>query len=144
MAYRYTKDPRFLKQAQKIAHYILANKNLPEDDIPYWDYNAPNIPHAPRDASSAAIMCSALIKLSGYVDQQDSARYIKAAATILNSLSRPPYRAKKVGANHGFILRQSVDNKPANVEVSVPEVYTDYYYIQANLCYLTRIIHEKK
>jgi rhamnogalacturonyl hydrolase YesR len=135
MAYHYTKDQRFLKLAQKIAHYILTNKNLPKDDVPYWDYNAPNIPNAPRDASAAAIMSSAFIKLSHYVDSQDSTTYIRAAGKILNSLSKPPYRAKKVGANHGFILRQSVGNKPGHSEVSVPLVYTDYYYIQANLRY---------
>lgn len=136
MAYHYTKDPQFLKQAKKIAHYILTNKNLPDDDVPYWDYNAPNIPNALRDASAAAIMSSAFIELSHYVNSQDSIRYIKAAGTTLKSLSKSPYRAKKVGNNHGFILREGVDNKPANFEVSVPLNFSDYYYIQANLRYL--------
>jgi rhamnogalacturonyl hydrolase YesR len=139
MAYRYTKDRRFLQQAKKIAHYILTNKNLPKDGVPYWDYNASNIPDAPRDASAAAIMSSAFIKLSQFSDPQDSALYIKVATTILNSLSKPSYRAKKVGANHGFILRKSVGDKPAHKDVSVPEIYADYYYVQANLRYLNLI-----
>jgi rhamnogalacturonyl hydrolase YesR len=143
MAYRFTKDQKFLQQAKKIAHYILTNKNLPDDDVPYWDYNAPDIPNAPRDVSAAAIMSSGFIKLSHYVDPKDSATYIYAAGTILNSLSNSPYRAQKVGDNHGFILRKSVGSKPANVEVSVPLVYSDYYYIQANLRYL-RLMKEKK
>lgn len=135
MAYHYTNDPKFLKQAQKIAHYILTNKNLPKDDIPFWDYNAPNIPNALRDASAAAIMSSGFIKLSYYVNPQDSVRYIKAARTILHNLSHWPYHAKKIGSNHGFILRESVGSKPNHSEVSVPINYADYYYIQANLRY---------
>lgn len=136
MAYRYTQDKRFLQQAQKIAHFILTNKHLPEDYVPYWDYNSPKIPNALRDVSAAAIMGSAFIKLSHFVNPQDSTRYIKAAGKILNSLSKYPYRAKKVGSNHGFILREGVDNKPAHFEVSVPLNFSDYFYIQANLRYL--------
>lgn len=144
MVYRYTKDPRFLRQAQKIAHYILTNKHLPDDDIPYWDYDAPNIPDASRDASAAAIMSSAFIKLSHYVNKKDSARYIKATETILKSLSNPPYRVQEVGDNHGFILRKSISGrKTANSGVSQSWVYTDYYYIQANLRYL-RLIKSKQ
>lgn len=139
MAYRYTHDKRFLRQAQEVAHFILNSKHLPDNGIPYWDYDAPDIPNAPRDASAAAIMSSAFIELSHYVEPQDSARYIKMAATILHSLSQSPYRAKKVGGNHGFILRKSVGSMPHHTEVSAPLVYTDYYYIQANLRYLNLI-----
>ncbi len=136
MAYRYTKDKRFLETAQKVAHFILTNKNLPKDGVPYWDYNAPNIPDAPRDASAGAIMSSALIELSGYVPSAEAKQYLQMAKKIIHSLSSPKYRAPKVGSNAGFILKKSVGSKPANSEVSVPLVYADYYYIEANLRYL--------
>jgi len=136
MAYRYTKDQRFLKQAQKIAHFILTNPHLPDDYIPYWDYNDPAIPDAPRDASAAAIMSSAFLELSTYVGEQDKLTFQKASAKILNNLSSPTYRAKKVGANNGFILNKSVGSKPEHSEVSVPLVYADYYYVEANTRYL--------
>ena len=48
--YRYTKDKKYLDQAQKVYNFIFTNKNLPEDLVPYWDYDAPNIPNEPRDA----------------------------------------------------------------------------------------------
>lgn len=57
--YRFTKDPKYLDFANKIANFILTNPNLPKDKIPYWDFNAPDIPNAPRDASAAALMASA-------------------------------------------------------------------------------------
>lgn len=136
MAYRYTKDARFLNTAKKVAHYILTNKNLPSDYVPYWDYNAPNIPKAPRDASAAAAMSCAFIKLSGYVSNPLKREYIDAARKMLHSLSSSSFRASRVGSNDGFILKRSVGNMPAGSEITVPEVYADYYYIEANLRYL--------
>ena len=34
--YRYTKDKKYLDQAQKVYNFIFTNKNLPEDLVPYW------------------------------------------------------------------------------------------------------------
>ncbi|MEZ0129735.1 glycoside hydrolase family 88 protein, partial [Flavobacterium sp. LBUM151] len=59
MTYRETKDPKFLDFAHKLARVYL-DKLTTEDLIPYWDFNAPNIPNEPRDASAAAIVSSAL------------------------------------------------------------------------------------
>ena len=36
---------------------------LPEDKIPYWDFDAPGIPNELRDASAGALMASAFIEL---------------------------------------------------------------------------------
>jgi hypothetical protein len=68
--YRETHDKKYLDQANHIAGFLLNNPNLPADKIPYWDYDAPGIPNALRDASAAAIMASALIELSGYVSKR--------------------------------------------------------------------------
>ena len=35
--------------------------------MPYWDFTDPAIPHAPRDASAAAVVASALLELSTYL-----------------------------------------------------------------------------
>ncbi len=50
LCYRYTKDVSYLKLAEKIAGFILNHPNMPEDLVPYWDFNTPNIPNEPRDA----------------------------------------------------------------------------------------------
>lgn len=68
MMYRETKDSRYLEQAKNVAHFLMDHPRLPEDKIPYWDFDAPDIPNALRDASAAAIMASALIELSQYTD----------------------------------------------------------------------------
>lgn len=129
MCYRETRDKKYLELAEKIAGYILNNPNLPEDLIPYWDFNAPNIPDEPRDVSAAAITASALYELSGY--SKNGMEYRKKAGTILKNLT-DKYRAP-VGTSHGFILLHSTGSKPSGSEVDLPLNYADYYYLEGLL-----------
>lgn len=130
MCYRYTRDPRYLQQAEAIARFIFTHPNLPKDLIPYWDYDVPNIEREPRDASAAAITASALYELSTYVSSKEAKRYKKLADRIIRSLSSPAYRATS-GTNGYFILMHSTGNKPGPNEVDVPLVYADYYFLEA-------------
>lgn len=128
--YRETGDKRYLDQAVKIADYLLHHPHLPADKIPYWDFNAPNIPSALRDASAAAIMASALLELAGYVNEDRKQEYRSVATTILKQLSSETYKAKP-GTNGGFLLKHGVGHLPAKSEVDVPLTYADYYYVEA-------------
>ncbi len=130
MCYRETGLKRYLDHAIKIADFLVNHPNLPEDKIPYWDYNAPDIPEALRDASAGAIMGSALIELSDYVEGEKGEIYLDVAKQIVNSLSNDAYRAQP-GTNNNFLLMHSVGHKPQNSEVDVPLSYADYYYIEA-------------
>lgn len=130
MCYRETGDQAYLYQAEKIAAYVLQHPNMPEDYVPYWDFDDPDIPNAPRDASAAAVLCSGLYELSTYSDNQDE--YLKAADKILGSLSSDRYFAS-LGTNNNFILKHSVGNMPKNDEIDEPIVYADYYYLEALL-----------
>jgi unsaturated chondroitin disaccharide hydrolase len=130
VTYRETKDKKYLEQAKKIASFLLNNPTLPADKIPYWDFNAPGIPNALRDASAAAIMASALLELGKYVDRVEANHYFKAAETIIKTLSTKNYLAAH-GTNGGFILKHSVGHMPNKTEVDVPLTYADYYFIEA-------------
>jgi unsaturated chondroitin disaccharide hydrolase len=132
--YRETKNKKYLSQAIKIADFYLNHPNLPADKIPYWDFNAPNIPNEERDASAGAIAASALLELSQYVPKSRGQFYFKQAEIMLTSLSSPAYRAG-VNENNNFLLKHSVGNKPSKSEVNVPLVYADYYYLEALLRY---------
>lgn len=135
MSYRETGLERYLEHAQKIAELIMNHPNTPEDRIPYWDYNAPNIPDAPRDTSAAAVMASALFELSTMVEGELSQRYFDYGETLLMALSSDAYLAKK-GENGGFILMHATGHLPANSEIDVPLNYGDYYYLEAIRRYL--------
>ncbi|QEH40884.1 glycoside hydrolase family 88 protein [Chitinophaga sp. XS-30] len=134
LMYRETKDKKYLTQARRIADYMLNHPRMPEDLVPYYDYDAPEIPNAIRDASAAAVMSSALLELSRYTKKRDSKRYWNAGADALASLAGPAYRAKE-GENNHFILMHSTGSKPGNSELDVPLTYADYYFLEALLRY---------
>jgi hypothetical protein len=128
MVYRETRHKAFLDQAIAIASYLFNHANMPDDLIPYWDFNAPDIPNEPRDVSAAAIMASALLELKDYVPDNEAV-YQKNAMKILENLSTD-YRSEP-GTNQGFLLDHSTGSKPHNSEVDVPMIYADYYYLEA-------------
>lgn len=134
MMYRETGLDRYLQQAQHIADFLINHPNLPEDKIPYWDFNAPGIPDTERDASAGAIMASALIELSGLSVGDKGKEYLSVAEKQIRSLASPAYRANP-GENGNFILMHNVGSLPAKSEVNVPLTYADYYFIEALLRY---------
>ncbi len=128
MCYRETGIKSFLYRAEKIADFILNHPNLPEDKIPYWDFDAPANPSRPRDVSAATITASALYELALFVPQKNEF-YIKSAKQILKSLNNN-YLSKK-GENMGFLLNHSTGSFPQDTEVDVPINYADYYYLES-------------
>ena len=127
VCYRYTHDRKYLDQAVKTLNFVMQNPNLPEDFIPYWDFDAPNIPNEPRDASSAACIASALYEMNNYLPDNG---YTSLADRIIRSLSSPEYRAP-LGKNGCFLLMHSVGSIPHNNEIDVPLNYADYYFLEA-------------
>jgi hypothetical protein len=137
MMFRETGNQHYLQQARHISQFIL--QHLPKDKIPYWDFDAPGIPNALRDASAAAVMASAFIELSGYVSKKERKKYLMVAANMLRSLASPMYSLHN-GQGGGFILKHSVGNLPADSEIDVPLSYADYYYIEALFRYRNELL----
>lgn len=129
ICYRETKDPVFLDFAQQVTDVYL--KLLPADGIPYWDFNDPAIPNAPKDASAAAVVASALLELSTFVkDKTKRENYFKAAERMLTTLSSAHYQSRD--QNTAFLLH-STGHKPNGSEIDASIIYADYYYIEALL-----------
>lgn len=127
MAYRFTKNPNFLAQAEATTKFFLEHPNLPQDGIPYWDFNDPAIPDAPRDASAGAIVASALLELYSFTKNPN---YLNYADKVLASLNSESYLLD--GSVKGpFILNHSTGNWPKNDEIDEPIVYADYYFLEA-------------
>ena len=136
MVYRETRDRRFLDFAQKVADIYL--KRLPErtdDFVPLWDFDDPS-PTAPKDASAACVVASALLELGGYVDADKGRQYRHAAENMLASLSAG-YRS---GGRCVSFLLHSTGHHPAGSEIDASIIYADYYYYEA-LLRLRRLYH---
>lgn len=128
VVYRETKDPKYLDFAQKVTDVYL--DRLPEDKVPYWDFDDPSIPDAPRDASAAAVVASSLLELSTYLPNGTGKRYKDAAIDMLTSLSSESYQSGK--SNPSFLLH-STGHWPNHSEIDASIIYADYYYIEALL-----------
>lgn len=130
MCYRETRNKAYIQHAEKIAAFILKHPNLPKDLIPYWDFNAPNIPNAPKDVSAAAIMASAFYEMSTLVPEK-SKYYKTIADKIIKNIDQKHWCEPKT--NGGFLLNNSTGHLPGKHEIDVPIVYADYYYLEAIL-----------
>lgn len=139
MMYRETKDKAYLNAAIKATEYYL--KHLPKDLVPLWDFNAGQKGYEAegksyavkfpgkelKDASAAAIVCSALFELG---DLSKNKKYTNLAIKMLHSLASPEYRAD-LGTNADFIIKHSVGSIPHINEIDKPLVYADYYFLEA-------------
>jgi len=122
LAYRATREKKFLKTAEKLADYFI--ENLPADNVPYWDFNDPRIPDAPKDSSAAAIACSGLMTLSKLSGRR---RFGNAADRILHSLSTN-YIAEE---DRDEILKHGCFHVPKKIGVDEGLIWGDYYFLEA-------------
>lgn len=120
LAYKYTKDELFLKTVENLAGYFI--KNLPEDYVPYWDFDASK--REVRDSSAGAIASSALLDLSKLRGKEE---FREVAINILNSLCNNYLSGK----NEDGILKQGCFHKPENMGVDESLIWGDYYFIEA-------------
>jgi rhamnogalacturonyl hydrolase YesR len=128
MLYRETGDTNYLDTAKKMADYFI--DNMPADLVPYWDFNAPNIPDELKDSSAAAIAASGLLELSTFVsNQSDRQRYYDAACDILDSLSSPAYLA--ADPNMGILLHGTANGTSPSEENDCSLIYGDHFFIEA-------------
>ncbi len=135
MAYRETRNPEFLITAQRAADYFI--EHLPADHVPYWDFQAPGIPSAARDASAAAIAASGLLDLADLTPESGKkSEYAQQAEAILYALVSPAYFAK--GLPPAGVLKHCTGNHPGGQEIDVSLIYGDYYLIEAMLRYIYR------
>lgn len=130
VVFRETGNPKYLEFVEKLVDAYM--KKLPEDYVPYWDFNAPDIPDAPRDASAACVVASALLEMSDFYGNGKGEKYREAAEKMLCSLSSEKYQSRE--RNVAF-LSHSTGHWPAKSEIDASIIYADYYYIEA----LTRL-----
>ena len=129
VAYRETGDSDYLNTSIKLTEHFL--DRLPEDGIPYWDFDDPKIPNAPKDASAAAIAACAMLELSTLVkDDKQKEKYMNAAKELITILSSKKYLS---GETNEALLLHSTGHFPNDSEIDMPIIYADYYFMEALL-----------
>lgn len=85
--YEAIREPEILETLRKMADWAIAN--APEDHVPFYDYDHPEIPNTWKDTSAAAILCVGLLKLSEVEpDPARAEKYFAEAQAILDNLIR--------------------------------------------------------
>ncbi|WP_052136495.1 glycoside hydrolase family 88 protein [Cellulophaga baltica] len=127
MAYRETGRKDFLETSIKLADHFL--ERLPEDGIPFWDFDDPKIPNAPKDASAAAIAACGMFEIANLVEDVTLKNKFNTAATkFVEILSSDAYYS---GDKNQALLLHSTGHLPNNSEIDMPIIYADYYYMEA-------------
>ena len=128
MVYKYTRDPLFLAFAQKVTDiYLKRLQETSNDLIPRWDMDDLR-PDAPKDASAACVVASALLDLGDYIGGWRGKYYHDMAIRMLAQLSTDSYLSNNI--NSSFLLH-STGHHPAGSEIDASIIYADYYYIEA-------------
>lgn len=128
-SYRETGREDFLNTSMRLADKFL--ERLPEDGIPYWDFDDPKIPNAPKDASAAAVAACGMLELASLVkDENLKNKYYNAAKRFIDILSTDSYLSQE---KNQALLLHSTGHHPKNSEIDVPIIYADYYFMEALL-----------
>lgn len=127
MAYRETGNKDFLNTSIRLADHFI--KRLPKDGVPYWDFDDPKIPNAPKDASASGVAACGLLELAGLIDDKDlKKKYYTEAKNYLKILSSNAYFS---GNKNNALLLHSTGHHPKGSEIDMPIIYADYYYMEA-------------
>ncbi|MGO4698544.1 glycoside hydrolase family 88 protein [Paenibacillus sp. 2TAB26] len=131
LSYRYTEDRLYLETSKRLARFFLSH--LPEDEVAYWDFNAPIESGTPRDSSASAIFCAGLLELLDLMDESDPERaYFERRIRLVMESLVLNYSTINEPNVEGLIKRGSYHVRGG----SSPDdfmIWGDYYYLEALL-----------
>ncbi len=131
-SYAATGTPAYLEQAELLAEYWA--RRVGDDLVPFWDFDDPSIPAAPRDSAAAAITASALLDMAAlHWDAGAATRWRTLAEATLDALCRD-YLAREPA--HRGLLRHGCYSRPHGIGVDAAVLFGDFYFVEA-LCSAT-------
>lgn len=129
--YSLTHDPAYLRTAQRMADWFI--EHLPEDGLPFWDFDAEYIPDVtPRDSSAATITASGLFLLQEQLDKVKGKKgsrkghrgnrsrhnYKKAGERLLKASVNLAWAGEITFAEDAPLGAETFIDTPANTDVS--------------------------
>lgn len=121
MAYRYTKNEKYLETAKKSAKYFISQMN--DEYIPI-DFMQPAEP-VRQDTSAAAISACGLLELSKFVSEDEKKCYASAIERLMNILQKNC----DFTSDTSVLLKNGSLMYTAGIHTSL--VYGDFYMLEA-------------
>jgi unsaturated chondroitin disaccharide hydrolase len=136
-AYSKLKDPAYLDVFKRVTGYFLTH--LPEDLVPYWDFDFDTGSDEPRDSSSGVIAVCGMLEMAKHLPEDEAAYYTKMARRMLKALVET-CAVKSPDESNGLLLHGTYSKKtPTNTcrhgGVDECNTWGDYFYLEA----LTRL-----
>lgn len=120
-----TSDPTIDRAVDLLYQYVV--DHLPDDCVPYWDFDVDDESPDWRDSSAAAIMAGGLLKLAGLSSSDQ--RRSQLALSILRSLFEN-YSVDGQAQEPG-LLRHGCFHAPEGIAVDSCLIWGDYFYLDA-------------
>ncbi len=127
--YAATGKPEYLALAERLATYWLRRTGA--DLVPFWDFDDPAIPNAPRDSAAAAIVASALIDLAQLHPDAPAGQAWRAKGRSDPRCALPRLSRDRSGAPR--LLMHGCYSKPHNIGPDAAVMFGDFYFVEA-LC----------
>lgn len=139
--YALTGSEEWLAVSERNADYWLAH--LPEDKVPFWDFDADLSLPAPwgaqKESSAGAIAASGLLDLATQTKSPDKAiAYRETALAMLDALCSPEYLADQTPGWEG-ILKHGVYHTAKNLGVDESVMWGEFFFVEA----LTKVVTSK-
>ena len=135
LAYKYTKDKRFLDVSKKTANYFMEHLNAL--DLPCWDFDVAQKPFAPWDSAAAIICASGLLEL--YAFTQDEMNYtwalrlIHAVERFCLTVDYAKCQPLIIHGCSGPVFQKDQPELLKNMAIGQALVYPDYFYLECKL-----------
>ena len=133
LSYRYLKNPEYIDIFCRVTDYFI--EHLPEDLVPYWDFDFDTGSEEPRDSSASAIAICGILEMAEHLDEEKRARYLDAADKMLKALITHCANRDLKTSNgillHGTYARDSKENTCTNRGVDECNTWGDYFYLEA-------------
>lgn len=137
LSYRYLKNPEYITMFYDVTDYFI--EHLPEDLVPYWDFDFDTGSSETRDSSASAIAVCGILEMVKYLDEEKALKYKAAASRMLCALIEHCGNTDREKSNglllHGTYAKTTKGNTCPNRGLDECNTWGDYFYMEA----LTRL-----
>ncbi len=137
LSYGALRKEEYLDIFRKVTDCFL--EHLPEDLVPYWDFDFREGSSEPRDSSSGAIAACGMLEMAAYLPEKEADKYREMASKLLKALTDTCLnREGNAGSGilqHGTYAKSSPENGVSDSGVDEYTLWGDYFYMEG----LTRL-----